>query len=229
MAVVAYGELVPRCAARRAAVAQPAPVEAAALARGRADRARDHGRRETSSPPASSASSRHSTPGRSRPVRRSRWLPTRPLSTPTSVRSSSARRYSPTRWSRRPAGRLATVPQIGEPTYAAKLGTRRPRARPGGAAWRPSTRGFARSPPTTGARLAVGGRQSSRSGASRLALEAPPVEPGTAHGRRSPSAARLRRRCARARRAAAGRSSPHGRRSHGRGASAASFPSRSRP
>jgi methionyl-tRNA formyltransferase len=75
------------------------------------------------------------------------------------------------------AGRLATVPQIGEPSYAAKLGRDDLALDPGGAVATQHARVRALAA-TTGARLAIGG-QAVSVWASRLALEAPPLAPGT--------------------------------------------------
>lgn len=75
------------------------------------------------------------------------------------------------------AGRLPTVPQIGEPSYAAKLGRNDLALDPGGPAAVQHARVRALAA-TSGARLAVGDRSVSV-WASRVALEAPPLAPGT--------------------------------------------------
>ena len=109
-------------AAGRAAVRQPASLRAAALARRRADRARADGRRARRAPSPRCCSSRRSTPAR---WPRSSASTSGPTTTPArstqralelGLRALRARARATPR-----AAALATVPQVGEPTYAAKI------------------------------------------------------------------------------------------------------------
>ena len=118
-------------AAGRAAVRQPAPLGAAALARGRADRARADGRREPSSPPAAMLLVEALDAG---PVAALERFALAPDETAGDVYQRALELGPPRsgrRAGRRRGRRLATVPQVGEPTYAAKITAARPRARPG--------------------------------------------------------------------------------------------------
>ena len=212
--VCAFGQLIGEPLLERAADAQRAPVAAAALARGGADRAGDHGRRRRA-------------PG-SAVMRLTEGLDSGPVALREELPIDAGDTYGDAGAAARPARRRDARPgprPAGEParssssaqdeegvTYAEKIERRRPAPRPGAAGAASSSSSVRALTPHIGAffeldggeRLGVRAAPSARRSGARRA--------GSTRGRRRRAARRLRDGRARDHRAAAARQAGDGRR-----------------